>query len=170
MSDNPTAVLIDVSGSQVGTQTNPFFISGTLAFPGISVVTNNYITLGADPNAAYVLTGSVTGSLPNAQPHETLRQLIHLSDDDGPRGSQWSNNLVKDTDSSTPFPSGTVWWTDNTRTRRVVDSVITRNSVKLPVTIRWRAYATDGTTVVESYTDTITYNGVFETSRTRSQP
>lgn len=164
---NPITVLADVSGSQVGTSTNPLFISGTLQFPGISIA--NYITLGSDSNAAYVLTGSATSSLPNGQPHETLRQLVHLANDDGPRGSQWANNLVQDSDSS-PFPTGSIWYIDSSRTQKVVQKIITRNASQLPVTIQWKAYAPDGVTVVESYTDTISYVGIFETSRTRSQP
>lgn len=170
MSDNPTAVLIDVSGSQVGTQTNPFFISGTLQFPGINLVNNNNIIIGGsgDSNAQYIVD-TLTGSLPNAKSHELLQELIHLSDDDGPRGGQWASNLVKDTDPS-PFPLYTIWWLSAARAKRIVDSTVTRNGSNLPVTIQWRAYASDGTTVVESYTDTITYSGVFETSRTRSQP
>lgn len=149
----------------------------------IIVNVNNYISnsfpspasdvdvgMGADLNAAYVLTGSATGSLPFGQPHETLRQLIHLADDDGPRGSQWVNNLFKTTDPA-PFPSGSVWYLDATMTHRVVDSTVTRNSSQMPVTIQWRAYAPDGVTVVESYTDSIVYvSTVFEASRTRSQP
>jgi hypothetical protein len=165
--------LVDVSGSQVGTVSNPFVISSSTPPPTVNVVNNVFLSGGggADPNAAYVLTGSTTGSLPNGQPHETLKQLIHLSDDEGPRGSQWSNNLFKDTDSASAFPSGTIWWVDSSRAKRIVDSTITRNSAQLPVTIQWRAYAADGVTVVESYTDVIVYvNGVFEASRTRSQP
>jgi hypothetical protein len=123
----------------------------------------------SDPNAAYVLTGSTTSSLPNAQPHELLQQLIHLADDEGPRGSQWANNLVKDT-GPMPFPTASIWWTDGTRTKKIVDAVITRNALQLPLTVQWRAYASDGVTTVETYTDTILYSGVFEISRTRSQP
>lgn len=167
MSDNPTAVLIDVSGSQVGTQTNPFHVTGSLAAPSITI--NNVVNLsGADENAPYVVITS-TGSLPNAVIHETLRQLIHLSNDDGPRGDQWPGTLICDRDSS-PFPSGSIWWLSSARTHKVAQSIITRNSLRLPVTIQWLAYETDGVSVAESYTDTITYSGVFEVSRTRSQP
>lgn len=166
--DNPTSVLIDVSGSQVGTQTNPFFISGTLQFPGINIVNNNYVISGADQAASYVLN-TLTASLPGGVQHETLQQLIHLSDDDGPRGSQWASGLVKDT-GPTPFPTASIWWTDSSRTKKVVDSFTVRNAYKLPITTQWKAYASDGITVVESYTDTITYQGVFEISRTRSKP
>lgn len=169
---NPAGVLVDVSGSQVGTPTNLFYVGGfpTSSCPDVTV--NNNIFTGdniyTDQSASYILV-SPTGSLPNAKIHETLQELIHLADDDGPRGAEWPNNLVYDIE-PVPFPLYTIWWTDSGRTKKIVDQVITRNSRKLPVTVQWRAYATDGVTVVESYTDTITYTGVFETSRTRSQP
>jgi hypothetical protein len=119
-------------------------------------------------SASYVLT-SATGSLPNAQAHELLKELIHLSDDDGPRGIQWPNNLVNDL-GPVPFPTASIWWTDSSRTKKIVDAHVVRNPNKTPSTIQWKAYASDGVTVVESYTDTITYSGVFPTSRIRSQP
>jgi hypothetical protein len=61
----------------------------------------------SNTTASYIVATASSG-LPNSQLHELLQQVIHLSDDDGPRGIQWPNNLVKDTDSSSPFPSGTV--------------------------------------------------------------
>jgi hypothetical protein len=143
--------------------------------PNVTVYINNYVTNsvgsgGADVSGSYVLVNS-SSNLPEGQEHELLQQLIHLSNDDGPRGIQWPNNLVKDTGpAGNAFPSASVWWTDSTRTKKVVEQQITRNSSQLPVTVQWLAYASDGVTVVESYTDTITYSGVIETTRTRSQP
>lgn len=164
---NPITVLVDVSGSQLGTASNPFVVSSSA--PPIVINNNvNYITQGSDSNASYVLA-TTTGSLPGGVAHELLRQLIHLSDDDGPRGSQWSNNLVKDTGPQ-PFPTASIWYADSSRTQKIVEQIIVRNSNMIPLTIQWKAYALDGTTVVESYTDTFVYSGIFETSRTRSQP
>ena len=45
---------------------------------------------------------------------------------------------------------------------------ITRDSQKKPVTEEWKMYDEDGVTVVETVTDTITYSGPFEISRTRT--
>lgn len=174
MSDNPTAVLIDVSGSQVGTSTNPFFISGACP-PPPTVVVNNIINNASvtyntlyEASASYVLINT-TGSLPNGQAHELLQQLIHLSNDDGPRGIKWPNNLVRDV-GPTPFATASIWWTDNTRTKRIVDWEIVAGGAIFPTAIQWRAYADDGVSVIESYTDTISYAGIFETTRVRSQP
>lgn len=169
MSDSPARVLLDVSGSQVGTSGNPFHITGSL-IPSIQITNNVYTsTGGVDASGSFVLV-TTTGSIPNGQAHSLLRQLIHLDDADGPRGSLWASGLVKDTDSSTPFPTGTVWWTDATRTAKVADVTITRNSRRQPTVIQWKAYQTDGVTVAESYTDTITYDGISEKTRVRTQP
>src|ERR1019366_5346919 len=97
-----------------------------------NVITNSISIGGADASGSYVLVNS-SSNLPAGQEHELLQQLIHLSDDDGPRGGQWPNNLVKDTDSTSPFPSGSVWWTDATRTKRVVSSTVTRNASQSPI-------------------------------------
>ena len=166
--DNPTRVLIDTAGSQVGTQGNPFFISGTLQFPGINIVNNNYVISGADQSAQYLLQ-TLTSSLPAGVLHETMQQLIHLADSDGPRGSQWATGLYKET-GPFPFPTASIWWTDSSRTKKIADSLLTRNSMQLVTLEKWRAYGSDGTTVVESFTDTITYNSVFEVNRTRNKP
>jgi hypothetical protein len=171
MSDNPAALLVDLSGSQVGTSTNPLFISGSLSQPTIQI-NNNVYTIeqpGADVSASFILV-STTGSLPNSKAHSTLRQLIHLDDSDGPRGSAWATGLVKDIDTSSPFPSGAIWWTSVARTQRIADVTITRNDKQQPTVIQWRAYESDGVTVAESYTDTITYVGISESTRVRTQP
>jgi hypothetical protein len=165
MRHSPAAVLVDVTGSQVGTQPNPFYISGSLSFPGINIVNNVYTF---DVGAPIVVT-TPSSSLSASQVHQTLRELVHLDDADGPRGQYWASGLVSDTHNS-PFPTASIWWTNSARTQKVVECLVTRNSRRLPVTIQWKAYGVDGLTVVESYTDTITYSGVFEISRTRNQP
>lgn len=165
MTHSPAAVLVDVTGSQVGTPVNPFYISGSLSFPGINIVNNVYTF---DTGAPVVVT-TPSSSLSASQVHEILRELVHLDDSNGPRGQYWSTGLVSDTHNS-PFPTASIWWTDSSRTQKVVECLVTRNSRRLPVTIQWKAYLSDGITVAESYTDTITYSGVFETSRTRNQP
>lgn len=118
-----------------------------------------------------LVVGLQPGSTGSLSPvvHEVLPQLVHLSDDDGPRGSLWPSGMVRDTGPQ-PFPTASIWWGDSTRTKKVVEQVVVRNAMRLIVTSSWRAYAVDGTTVVDSYTDVITYSGMFETSRTRTQP
>lgn len=168
----PEVILTDVSGSQVGTTANPFVISSSVA-PIINNVNNVYVINGADffSSASYVLTSSY-GGLPNSQVHETLREAVHLTEDGGPRGASWPSGLFNETGPS-PFMTASIWWRPNgllPRGYKVVEQLVTRNANTTPAKIQWVVYASDGTTVAESYTDTITYDGLFEISRTRTIP
>jgi hypothetical protein len=155
---------VDIYKFAMQTDTNTVWI-----LSNISPVTWAQVgAAGADTAASYVLV-TATGSLPGGVVHETLRQLIHLDNENGPRGAQWANNLVKEA-GPIPFITASIWWTDNTKTKRIVDQIVTRNVNRSPATIQWRAYLADGVTVAESYTDTISYSGLFEISRTRTQP
>lgn len=99
--------------------------------------------------------------------HKTLRQLIHLAETGGPWGG--FTNPVRDI-GPFPFHTATIWWTDSTRTKKIVQKLITRNCNQSPATIQWQAFDFDGTTVIESMTDHIYYKGAFEVSRSRSTP
>lgn len=99
--------------------------------------------------------------------HQTLNQLIHLAEQGGPW--QGYGNPIQDA-GPWPFPTASVWWTDSTRTKKIVQKVITRNENQAPATIQWQSFQTDGTTVAESITDHILYSGAFEVSRSRSSP
>lgn len=65
-----------------------------------------------------------------------------------------------------PFPSAIIWWTDGTKTVKVKEILITRNGSQNPTTVVYKFY--DNGVLAKTYTDTILYSGVFETSRTRS--
>lgn len=171
----PEITLIDVSGSQVGTSANPFIISASLEAPVVNVnnINNVYVIQGTDffSSASYVLTSS-NGALPNSQVHQTLREAVHLTDDSGPRGASWPTGLFNET-GPVPFMTASIWWRPsglNPRGHKVVEQLVTRNVNTTPVTIRWIVYNADGVTIAESYTDTITYSGLFEISRIRTQP
>ena len=99
----------------------------------------------------------------NSESHARLRQLIHLADVDGP--FEGFGNAVKDTDTGV-FSTGSIWFTNSGRTKKIIDKTITRNGI-LPTQIIWNAYDTDGVTVLTTATDVISYSGVFESSRTR---
>jgi len=149
-----------------------------------------------DPNASYVLI-TLTGSLPNArelsgssginvtdqgpggklifsqaQPftsgsHAAIRQLIHLADDDGPY-ENFVSGAVKVTDTASPFPTASIWYTDASYTKKIVKKSLTWNLNKTPATIQWVVYDIDGVTPLATATDAITYSGVFEANRTRT--
>lgn len=69
-----------------------------------------------------------------------------------------------------PWPSDVTWYTDTTKTKKIVSKAITRNADQAPTSIVWTLYQSDGVTPVITATDTITNTGtpaVFEASRTR---
>jgi len=100
--------------------------------------------------------------------HKTLRQLIHLADGGGPFEGFTSGAYLETLPSANPFPTSFIWWEDNTKTKKIVEETVTYNSNKTIATDAWKVYDTDGTTVLATVTDTISYSGVFETSRTRT--
>lgn len=65
-------------------------------------------------------------------------------------------------------PSNITWWTDNTATTKIFEVNYTRNAAQCATTIQWKVYDAAGTTVLSTVTDTVTYSGIIETSRTRS--
>ncbi len=95
--------------------------------------------------------------------HKSLRQLVHLADRGPFEG--FLSNAYREIISS-PFPTSIIWYVDNTKTQKIVEKNITYNGC-LPQIILWKAYDTDGVSVVSTVSDYIGYNGIFEISRTR---
>jgi len=100
--------------------------------------------------------------------HKVLRQLIHLADGGGPFEGFTSGAYLETLPSADPFPTSWIWWTDSGKTDKIVEETVTYNANKTINTDEWKVYDTDGSTVLATVTDTITYSGVFETSRTRT--
>lgn len=100
--------------------------------------------------------------------HRTLRQLIHLAEEGGPFEGFASGAYQETLPSADPFPTSIIWWTDNTKVDKIVEETITYNANKTINTDEWKVYDVDGSTVLATVTDTMTYSGVFETSRTRT--
>lgn len=67
-----------------------------------------------------------------------------------------------------PFVTSSIWYTDATRTARIVDYTFVYNANKTLSQSIERQYASDGVTVSYTTTDTMTYSGVFEIGRTRT--
>ena len=104
------------------------------------------------------------GGITEAQ-HAALRQLIHFIDD-GP-GSGFASGAFRETISSGPFPTEVIWWEDGTKTGRIVDLAIVYSGA-FPSSETWRMYDTDGSTVLITLVDAISYSGAVESSRTRT--
>ena len=112
------------------------------------------------------LLESAGGGITTAQ-HKALKDLIHFLDD-GP-GDGWASGSFKETlPSANPFPTSEVWWTSPGKTAKIVSLDITRNANQTPAIEVWKIYDTDGSTVLVTITDTMSYSGIFETTRTRT--
>lgn len=92
---------------------------------------------------------------------ESLRKLIHFID--GGPAEGFLTGAYRET-TGTVFPTAIVWYgVDN---KKIVEKLITWTGVN-PTTITWKIYD-EAETLTLTVVDTITYSGVFETSRTRA--
>ena len=98
--------------------------------------------------------------------HRALRQLIHFIDD-GPADGFASGAYCEVTPTG-PLPTTSIWYTSVAKTHKIVDEIITYNGNKTIATSQWRVYGVDGSTVLATVSDSISYSGVFETNRTRT--
>lgn len=103
-----------------------------------------------------------SGSGLTAEQHRTLLQLIHFIDEGPAEG--FATGATKEV-TGTVFPTQMLW--RRADATKLVEKNTTWTGV-LPTTIQWKVYDADGTTVLATVTDTISYSGVFETGRTRS--
>jgi hypothetical protein len=100
--------------------------------------------------------------------HKLLRQLIHLADGVGGPMDGWPTNAFREIlPAADPFPTSVTWWNSPAKTAKIVEKLITYTGV-FPTIIQWKAYASNGVTVLATVTDTIVYSGPFEVSRTRA--
>lgn len=100
--------------------------------------------------------------------HKTIRQLIHLADGVGGPMEGFTSGAYREITPTNPFPTSIIWYDDVTKTKKIVEKTLTYNANKTINTLQWKVYDTDGVTVLATVTDTISYSGVFETSRTRA--
>jgi hypothetical protein len=96
--------------------------------------------------------------------HKTLRQLIHFINDGPTEG--FASGAFKEIIGTT-FPTAIVWYTDSGKTDKIVERLITWSGTNVTVD-KWKIYDTDGSTVLWTVTDSISYSGIFETDRTRA--
>ena len=98
--------------------------------------------------------------------HRALRQLIHFIDDGPAEG--FTSGAFKQT-TGTVFPTAEIWYVVGSTppAGKIVELLTTWSGVNIAQEV-WKMYDTDGSTVLVTVTDTISYTGVFETSRTRA--
>lgn len=96
--------------------------------------------------------------------HAALRQLIHFIDN-GPAEGFASGAYRENT--GMVFPTAITWYDSNLPgKKKIVEKLITWTG-PLATTIQWKMYDANEV-LLATVTDTISYSGVFETSRTRS--
>lgn len=98
--------------------------------------------------------------------HEALRQLIHFIDD-GPASGFPSGSYREALPSGGIFPTSEIWWESSSKLKKIVSLDTTWSGATITQEI-WKVYDTDGTTVLATVTDAISYSGVIETTRTRT--
>jgi hypothetical protein len=95
--------------------------------------------------------------------HRALLQLIHFIDEGPAEG--FASGATKVITYSGAFPTEVLW-------KRADTSALVRKSLTytdaFPTTVEWKIYDTDGTTVLATVTDTVSYSGAFESGRTRA--
>ena len=104
--------------------------------------------------------------LPTGSEHRALRQLIHFIDN-GPTNGFASGAYRENLPAADPFVTSVTWWTSSAKTHKIVEKLITYTGV-LATQVQWKMYDTDGSTVLATITDAITYSGIFESDRTRT--
>lgn len=107
-----------------------------------------------------IISGGIT-----AEQHQALNQLIHLMDN-GP-ATGFVSGAYRETVGQ-PFPTNITWYIDNIKSKKIIEKIIIRNNIHMPIIITWNVYNIDGVSVMNTVSDTITYiNNIFEISRVR---
>lgn len=99
--------------------------------------------------------------------HPGVRHLIHFIDD-GPANGFASGAYKEILPAGSPFPTQAVWYESSAKLKKIVELNVTRDTKQKPAFEEWKMYDTDGSTVLVTVTDEITYSGVYELSRTRT--
>lgn len=109
---------------------------------------------------------SIKNGIPKWIHHDNIRRLIHLAEN-GPFEGFASGAYREVT--GTVFPTSIIWYNDSSKNKKIVEQNIVYNNNKTMDTITYKVYDEDGSTLLLTVTDSITYtNRVFEQSRIRT--
>ena len=142
-------------------------VQGTAGITMVSGTVSGLPLPTANSEAAsklYVDLATASGSGITELQHRALRDVIHFID--GP-GDGFASGAYRETVGG-PFPTSVTWYESNTKTEKIIEQTIARPSKATPTPIVWKMYDSDGSTVLVTVQDDISYDGVFETSRTRT--
>lgn len=114
------------------------------------------------------LDSGISGGMTPTQ-HKVLRQLIHFLEG-GPGGGFASGAFEEITGGL--FPTSIIWWESVSKLKKIVEKIITRSggdaTILKPTPVIWKVYDTDGSTVLTTVSDAITYAGVAKVSALRT--
>lgn len=121
----------------------------------VSMAALGYSYEGIDP--------ATTPSQAAASAEENKRLLQKFMT--GKPGEGWASGLYREYTGS-PWRTAQTWWTNSSKTTKIYEALYTRNSRHQATTIVHNLYASDGTTLVSTITETVTYTGPEENTRT----
>lgn len=103
--------------------------------------------------------------------HRAIRQLIHFIGE-GPAEGFISGAYKEQLPTGSVFPTSIIWWESSSKLKKIVEKTITRSGGSatnvFPTPIVWKIYDTDGTTVLATVSDALTYSGVAVSTVTRT--
>lgn len=102
--------------------------------------------------------------------HKTLRQLIHFVETNSPGDGFGAGPYLSETlyVGTTIFPASETWYETAAKLKRICRWECTYNPNKTYATETWIVYKSDGVNPAADATDTISYTGVREDSRSRA--
>lgn len=111
-------------------------------------------------SAAWVLRGSLQAGAGGFNPH----QLVALAMEGGP--FEGFPTAYREITYSGGYVRNITWYVDATKAAKIVEGDITYTGVNATREV-WKAYGSDGVTVLAMATDTVTFSGAYEVSRNR---
>lgn len=147
----------------VGTQVSGVYsyVSGFFPFSSSTPVGN-----AVDQINQYLQ--QVSSSLNSITASFNERQLLLLSEDPGGPYEGFEPGAYREVGYDKVFLTQSIWYTDSTKTKKIVETYVNYNSNRTINNITQSVYAIDGTTKLKTSVDNIFYSGILETYRTRS--
>jgi len=114
------------------------------------------------------LLATVSGSGITESQHKALRDIIHFID--GGPGDGFASGAYREIlPVGSPFPTSVTWYESAAKTDKIVSKDISYPTTKVkPTPVVWRMYDNDGSTVLVTVQDDVTYSGAFEHYRLRT--
>jgi len=146
--------------------------------PALSGSSNSYMDISLDSANLADLTDAMAARgwvYDSTDPTTTPAQAVASSDSNkrllekfiSAPAAGWPSGVFEEVTYVSSFPSVVTWWTSSAKTTKIADATYTRNGAQQATTVVWRMFAADGTTVLETATDTLAYSNGTMTTRTR---